>query len=44
MNSCTTHTSVNNRYHASDMILQIHRDAFYLNEPKGRSWLGGHFF
>jgi len=31
-------------YHASDMILAIHSDAGYLNEPNARSRAGGHFF
>jgi hypothetical protein len=32
------------RFHASDMILQIHSDASYLTEPKARSRVAGHFF
>ena len=31
-------------YHASDMILAVHSDAGYLNEPHVRSRAGGHFF
>ena len=31
-------------YHASEMILAVHSDAGYLNEPKARSRAGGHFF
>jgi hypothetical protein len=31
-------------YHASNMVLAIHRDAGYLNESKARSRAGGHFF
>ena len=31
-------------YSASEMILAVHRDAGYLNEPKARSRAGGHFF
>eukprot|EP00804_Cyclotella_cryptica_P024374 CCRYP_018573-RC/>CCRYP_018573-RC protein AED:0.15 eAED:0.15 QI:0/0/0/1/0/0/2/0/392 len=31
-------------YHASDMVLAVHRDASYLSEPKARSRAGGHFF
>jgi hypothetical protein len=32
------------RYYASDMILQIHSDASYNNEPDARSTAGGHYF
>jgi hypothetical protein len=32
------------RYHASDMILHIHRDASYLSVSNARSRLGGLFF
>ena len=32
------------RYHASDMVLNIHSDASYLTEAKARSRLCGHFF
>jgi hypothetical protein len=31
-------------YHASDMVLAVHSDASYLNEPKARSRAGGQFF
>ena len=31
-------------YSASDMILNVHSDAGYLNESKARSRAGGHFF
>ncbi|EJK68827.1 hypothetical protein THAOC_09958 [Thalassiosira oceanica] len=31
-------------YSASDMILAVHSDAGYLNEPNARSRAGGHFF
>ena len=31
-------------YKASDMVLAVHSDAGYLNEPKARSRAGGHFF
>lgn len=31
-------------YRASDMILAVHSDAGYLNEPKARSRAGGIFF
>jgi hypothetical protein len=32
------------RYYASDMLLQIHSDASYNNEPDARSTAGGHYF
>jgi hypothetical protein len=32
------------RYYPSDMILQVHLDASYFNEPDGRSTAGGHYF
>ncbi len=32
------------RYHASDMILNVHSDASYLSAPKARSRAGGYFF
>jgi hypothetical protein len=32
------------RYHASDMVMNIHSDASYLSETKGRSRACGHFF
>jgi hypothetical protein len=41
---CTTHPNAKLRYHASDMILNIHSDAGYLNKPESRSRSGGHFF
>jgi hypothetical protein len=44
LNYCSTHPDATIRYHASDMILNIHSDAGYLNEPEARSRAGGHFF
>ena len=32
------------RFHASDMIMNIHSDASYLSEPQARSRACGHFF
>jgi hypothetical protein len=32
------------RYHASDMVMNIHSDASYLSETKARSRACGHFF
>jgi hypothetical protein len=39
-----THPDATIRYHASDMILNIHRDASYLSVSNVRSRLGGLFF
>jgi len=39
-----THPHAVIRYYASDMILQIHSDASYANEPDARSTAGGHYF
>jgi hypothetical protein len=39
-----THPDSTIRYHASDMILNIHSDASYLSVSKARSRLGGLFF
>jgi hypothetical protein len=39
-----THPDATIRYHASDMILQIHSDASYLSVSNARSRLGGLFF
>jgi hypothetical protein len=44
LNYCATHPNATIRYHASDMILNIHSDAGYLNESEARSRAGGHFF
>ena len=32
------------RYHASDMVLNVHSDASYLTAPRARSRASGHFF
>jgi hypothetical protein len=39
-----THPDATIRYHASDMILQIHSDASYLSVSNARGHLGGLFF
>jgi hypothetical protein len=39
-----THPDAIIRYHASDMILNVHSDASYLSTPKARSQAGGYFF
>jgi hypothetical protein len=41
---CTTHSEANLRYHASDMILNIHSDASYLSEREAKSRAGGFFY
>jgi hypothetical protein len=40
---CATHPNATIRYKTSEMILNIHSDAGYLNEPKARSRAGGNF-
>jgi hypothetical protein len=44
MNYCTTYPNTTLRYHASDMILNIHSDAGHLNEPEARSRAGVYYF
>jgi hypothetical protein len=39
-----THPEATTRYHASDMVLNIHSDALYLSVSHARSRLGGLFF
>ena len=39
-----THPEAKIRYHASDMVLNIHSDASYLSETRARSRLAGYFF
>ncbi len=39
-----THPDAIIRYHASDMILNVHSDASYLSAPKSCSQAGGYFF
>ena len=41
---CATYPNATIRYYPSEMILQIHSDASYLNESKARSTAGGHYF
>jgi hypothetical protein len=41
---CATHPDATIRFRASDMVLNIHSDASYLNAPDARSRIGGHFF
>jgi hypothetical protein len=44
LNYCTTHPDATSRYHASDMILNIHSDTSYLSEREAKSWAGGLFY
>jgi hypothetical protein len=44
LNYCNTHRETKIRYHASDMILQIHSEASYLSEKEVKSRLGGFFY
>jgi hypothetical protein len=39
-----THPDATIRFHASDMILHIHSDTYYLSVSKSRSRLGGLFY
>jgi hypothetical protein len=39
-----THLDAIIRYHASEMILNVHSDASYLSAPKAHSQAGGYFF
>jgi hypothetical protein len=39
-----THPDATIRYHASDMVLHIHSNAYYLSISNARSRLGGLFF
>eukprot|EP00804_Cyclotella_cryptica_P026302 CCRYP_007636-RA/>CCRYP_007636-RA protein AED:0.47 eAED:0.42 QI:0/0/0/1/1/1/2/0/610 len=41
---CATHPDATIHFRASDMVLNNHSDASYLNEPSARSRIGGHFF
>ena len=41
---CATHPNEKNHFHESDIVLNIHSDASYLNAPKARSRIGGHYF
>jgi hypothetical protein len=44
LNYCNTHPETKIRYHASDMILHIHRDASHLSENEAKSRAGGFFY
>jgi hypothetical protein len=40
LNYCNTNPDTKIRYHASEMILHIHRDASYLSENEAKSRAG----
>jgi hypothetical protein len=44
LNYCASHPEAKLRYHASDMILNIHSDAYYLSEREAKSRAGGFFY
>jgi hypothetical protein len=44
LNYCNTHPETKIRYHASEMILDIHSDASYLSENEAKSRAGGFFY
>jgi hypothetical protein len=44
LNYCNTHPETKIRYHASDMILNIHSDASYLSENESKSRAGAFFY
>jgi hypothetical protein len=44
LNYCTTHPEATLRYHAYDMILNIHSDASYLSEREAKIRGGGFFY
>ena len=39
-----THPDATIRFVTFQMLLQVHTDASYLNEPKAQSTVGGHYF
>ena len=41
---CAIHPNAKICFHTSDMVLNIHSDASYLNAPEARSHIGGHYF
>jgi hypothetical protein len=44
LNYCNTHPETKIRHHASDMILHIHSDAYYLSENEAKIRAGGFFY
>jgi hypothetical protein len=44
LNYCNTHPETKISYHASDIVLHIHRDASYLSENEAKSRAGGLFY
>ena len=41
---CASNPAATIRYHASDMVLEVHSDASYNSEPKARRRAGRHFY
>ena len=41
---CTTHPDAKKQFFVSEMILQVHSDALYMNETKARSTASGGYF
>eukprot|EP00957_Ditylum_brightwellii_P000364 27847-Ditylum_brightwellii.AAC.2 len=44
MDYCTSHPVATVCFYASDMIVQLHSDASYMNKPQACSTAGSHFF
>jgi hypothetical protein len=44
LNYCSTNLEAKLRYHASNMILNVHSDASYLSECEAKSRAGGFFY
>jgi hypothetical protein len=44
LNYCNTHPEATLRYHASDMILNIHSEASYISEREAKSGTGEFFY
>ena len=44
LNYAASHPNAIIRYSASDMVLHLHSDTYYLSEPGACSHVGGHYF
>eukprot|EP00957_Ditylum_brightwellii_P056791 4304293-Ditylum_brightwellii.AAC.1 len=44
MDYCASHPDATIHFYASNMILQLHSNTSYMNEPQAHSTAGGHFF
>ena len=44
LNYVASHPNATISYNASDMVLHLHSDAFYLSDPGARICAGGHYF